>query len=145
MQARPEAGLHPLPCLHRHMCCFTDSPLVHPYNKIPPTSEPFSPPSAVTASVRMWWGLLSSSLGASSASWFFPCPQGATREWPWATEARLKYPERLPPPPPLCFHEKLVSKSQNCLFGLTIALIQQGNVSILSGLVTGGAFLAENR
>lgn len=66
MQAWPEEGLHPLSCLHGHMCCFTDSPLAHPNNTSPPTSEPFSPPSSVTASVWMWWGLFSSTLTDSS-------------------------------------------------------------------------------
>lgn len=50
-QSWPVDGLHPLSCLHGHMCAFIDSPLAHPSNKSPPTRRQFSPPSAVW----LWW------------------------------------------------------------------------------------------
>lgn len=61
MQAWLEDELHPQPCLHGHMCYFTDSPLTHPNNQSPPTTEPFSPPSPRGyCQCVVLWGLLSS-------------------------------------------------------------------------------------
>lgn len=57
----PEDGLHPLSCLHGHMCVFIDSPLAHPSNKSPPTRRQFSPPSAVW----LRWGVLCSMADSS--------------------------------------------------------------------------------
>lgn len=90
-----------LSCLHGHMCCRIDSPLTNPNNTSPPTGEPFSPPRAVHSQcVRVMGKSSPPPWPTPPASLPFPDPPGATREWPVATEARLKYPCGLPPFPP---------------------------------------------
>lgn len=98
MQAWPEDGLHPLSCLHGHMCSFTDSPLANPANKSPPTRKPFSPPNAFTAILWMWWCLL-------LHDWLLPPPRRfpahmappGSGQWPRRQDLNSEYAFLLPP------------------------------------------------
>lgn len=81
---------------------------------------------AVTATVSARAGVRA----PSPASSLFPNPQGTVREWPVATEARLKYPSCLPTYPPpwskphVCFYARTLD------YFITASIVPKSNVSI---------------
>lgn len=141
-QSWPEDGLHPPPsCLHGHMCSFTDSPSNIPIIKALPQAGNFLLPARLQ--------LLFESDGGSCTPWLtppasvlFPSPHGATREWPVATEARLKTP-RTPPPFRLLYAKQLTKGTrrhhsvvwqEGVIFGV------RANISVHLNIFTNGAF-----
>lgn len=99
-----EDGLHPLSCLHGYMCCFTDSPLAHPNNTSPPTSEPiFSSQRGYSQCLSVMWSLLLHPDGLLPPPCCFPAhmtPPGSG-QWPRRQYLNTKS-ACFPPCPPPC-------------------------------------------
>lgn len=76
------------------------------------------------------------------ASVLFPSPHGATREWPVATEARLKTPRTPPPFRHLCAKRstKETRRPHNFVQQKGVTVGVKANINVYLNISTNGAF-----